>query len=142
VGATEYKVKWVGLSSAHSKYMTEEVCKQTFGEATFGELLDDWNKWAHVEEEWVCRGTWARVTIARLLTLITATFQVGDPLPAEVAAARWPKRERPGVVNYEAVIVCFFPPPAPPVAQLRPYSIALPINRHAIFIAWGIMRLR
>ena len=67
VSATEYKVKWAGLSSAHSKYMTEEACKETFGEATFGELLDDWNKWAHVEEEWVCRGTWARVTTARLL---------------------------------------------------------------------------
>ena len=81
-GQTEYKVKWQDLNSAHSKWMTEEACKKQFGEATFGTLFEAWTEWAQVEEEWV-----------------------GDPLPREVAAARWPKRERPGVLNYEAVIV-------------------------------------
>jgi hypothetical protein len=62
--------------------MTEPACKAQFGEAIFGALLGAWAEWSAVEEEWV-----------------------GEPLPAEVAAARWPKRERPGVLNYEAVVV-------------------------------------
>jgi hypothetical protein len=81
-GATEYKVKWKGLNSAHSVWMDEQSCEAKFGAATWAELLRAWDQWAMVEEEWV-----------------------GDPLPREVAAARWPKRERPGVLNYEAVIV-------------------------------------
>eukprot|EP01046_Picozoa_sp_COSAG06_P025876 COSAG06_NODE_2197_length_7373_cov_2.328568_1_plen_1061_part_00 len=81
-GQTEYKVKWQDLNSAHATWMAEDVFRAKLGDATAQKLLEAYNKWAQVEEEWI-----------------------GEPLPDEVAAARWPKRERPGVVNYEAVIV-------------------------------------
>ena len=81
-GLTEFKVKWKELNSAHATWMVEEIFRAKLGDATADELLEAYNKWAEVEEEWV-----------------------GEPLPDEVAAARWPKRERPGILNYEAVIV-------------------------------------
>lgn len=81
-GQTEYKIKWQGLNTAHATWMTEAVVREKLGDATIDQLLEAYNKWAVVEEEWV-----------------------GDPLPDHIAAARWPKRERPGILNYEAVIV-------------------------------------
>ena len=78
----EYKIKWDGLNTAHATWMTVPNARKKLGDATFDTLLETYKKSREVEDEWV-----------------------GEPLPAEVAAARWPKRERPGIVNYEAVIV-------------------------------------
>jgi hypothetical protein len=52
-GVTELKVKWKDLNTAHATWMVEDVFRAKLGEKTADELLEAYNKWSVVEEEWV-----------------------------------------------------------------------------------------